>query len=222
MNVPQELRYTASHEWVKSEADGTVTVGITDHAQHELTDVVFVEPPKPGMQVRAGDQIAVVESVKAASDIYAPVSGEVVAINDDLEGEPALINTDPFGRGWIFKIKGGNAAELDALAQDRRDLADQVVPGVVAERVVDALEAVDVDDHHRPLAAVAGGEGDVLVELAAEAAPVEQPGERVVVGEVAQLGLGLLGVGQRLLDDPPVLGAQLLEHGGDRGVALDR
>ena len=110
--VPDHLRYRDSHEWIDPQ---TGTVGITDHAQHELTDVVFVEPPKVGAQVKAGDQIAVVESVKAASDIYAPVSGEVVEVNDALAGEPALINTDPFGRGWIFKVKAGNAAELDAL-----------------------------------------------------------------------------------------------------------
>lgn len=111
-NVPDQFRYRDSHEWIDPQ---TGSVGITDHAQHELTDVVFVEPPKIGAQVKAGDQVAVVESVKAASDIYAPVSGEVVAINDDLANEPALINTDPFGRGWIFKIKAGNSAELDAL-----------------------------------------------------------------------------------------------------------
>lgn len=111
-NVPEQLRYRDSHEWIDPQ---TGTVGITDHAQHELTDVVFVELPKLGGMVNAGDQVAVVESVKAASDIYAPVSGEVIAINDDLTGEPALINTDPFGRGWIFKVRAGNASELDAL-----------------------------------------------------------------------------------------------------------
>lgn len=111
-NVPDHLRYRDSHEWIDPE---TGTVGITDHAQLELTDVVFVEPPKLGIQVKAGDPVAVVESVKAASDIYAPVSGEVVGINESLVGEPALVNTDPFGHGWIFKIKAGDAAELDAL-----------------------------------------------------------------------------------------------------------
>ena len=107
------------------------------------------------------------------------------------------------------------------LAHDRGDVADQVVAGVVAERVVDRLEAVDVDDHHRALAAVAGGEGDVLVELGAEAAAVEQAGERVVIGEVAQLGLGLLGLGKRLSDDLAVLGVELGEHRLDRRIALD-
>lgn len=111
-NVPDHLRYRDSHEWIDPQ---TGAVGITDHAQHELTDVVFVEPPKIGARVLAGDQVAVVESVKAASDIYSPVSGEVVEINEDLASEPALINTDPFGRGWIFKIKTGNATELDEL-----------------------------------------------------------------------------------------------------------
>jgi glycine cleavage system H protein len=111
-HVPDHLRYRDSHEWFDPR---TGAVGITDHAQHELTDVVFVEPPKVGARVKAGDQVAVVESVKAASDIYAPVSGEVVEINGALAGEPALLNTDPFGRGWIFKIKAGDAAELNSL-----------------------------------------------------------------------------------------------------------
>ncbi|HEY2572899.1 MAG TPA: glycine cleavage system protein GcvH, partial [Verrucomicrobiaceae bacterium] len=105
-NVPDHLRYRESHEWINPQ---TGTVGITDHAQHELTDVVFVELPKIGTQTKAGDQVAVVESVKAASDIYAPVGGEIVAVNDALTGNPALINTDPFGEGWIFQIKTGNA-----------------------------------------------------------------------------------------------------------------
>lgn len=111
-NVPDLLRYRESHEWIDPQ---TGTVGITDHAQHELTDVVFVELPRIGAQVQAGDQVAVVESVKAASDIYAPASGEIIAVNDALTDNPALINTDPFGQGWIFKIKTGKAAELDAL-----------------------------------------------------------------------------------------------------------
>lgn len=111
-NVPDHLRYRESHEWIDPK---TGAVGITDHAQHELTDVVFVEPPKVGVQVKAGDPIGVVESVKAASDIYAPVSGEVVAVNDALAGDPALINTDPFGGGWILKIKPGNISDFDAL-----------------------------------------------------------------------------------------------------------
>jgi len=111
-NVPDQLRFRESHEWIDPE---TGTVGITDHAQHELTDVVFVEPPKVGTKVKAGDPVAVVESVKAASDIYAPVSGEIVEINEDLTGNPALVNTDPFGHGWIFKINPADPKDLDTL-----------------------------------------------------------------------------------------------------------
>src|SRR6187455_3533852 len=97
MNVPKDLRYTESHEWVKREADGTVSVGITDHAQEQLGDIVFVEPPKPGRKVQAGEAVGVVESVKAASDIYAPLSGEVVASNDALAGSPEQVNQDAYG-----------------------------------------------------------------------------------------------------------------------------
>ncbi len=104
MNVPDDLRYAESHEWVRVEGDNA-RVGITDHAQAELTDVVFVELPKVGAKATAKSQIAVVESVKAASDIYAPVSGSVLEVNKALEGNPALINTDPFGEGWIFVVK---------------------------------------------------------------------------------------------------------------------
>ena len=104
MNVPDDLHYAESHEWVRVEADNA-RVGITDHAQAELTDVVFVELPKVGAKATAKSQIAVVESVKAASDIYAPVSGTVLEVNKALEGNPALINTDPFGEGWIFVVK---------------------------------------------------------------------------------------------------------------------
>ena len=104
MNVPDDLFYTESHEWVRPEGENA-RVGITDHAQAELTDVVYVELPKIGAQAEARGQIAVVESVKAASDIYAPVKGIVVEVNKALEGNPALINTDPFGEGWIFVLK---------------------------------------------------------------------------------------------------------------------
>ena len=104
MNVPDDLYYTDSHEWVRVEG-GNARVGITDHAQAELTDVVYVELPKVGATAEAKGQIAVVESVKAASDIYAPVKGTVVEVNKALEGNPALINTDPFGEGWIFLVK---------------------------------------------------------------------------------------------------------------------
>ena len=113
-NIPDQLRYTASHEWIKVEGD-TGTVGITDHAQHELSDVVYVDLPKMGAQVTAGTVAAVIESVKAASDIYAPVSGEVVAINNELITQPQLVNGDPYGAAWLFRVKLSNPAELDAL-----------------------------------------------------------------------------------------------------------
>jgi glycine cleavage system H protein len=111
MIIPENLRYASSHEWILVEGD-TGTVGITDHAQAELTDIVFAEPPAIGKSVKAGDVAAVVESVKAASDIYAPVSGEVVERNEAIEADPSLLNTDPFGAGWIFKIRIADAAEL--------------------------------------------------------------------------------------------------------------
>jgi glycine cleavage system H protein len=114
MNVPQNLRYNTSHEWVLLEGD-VATIGISDHAQEELTDVVFVELPPVGKTVDAGDPTAVVESVKAASDIYAPIAGDVVEVNDAVEADPSLVNTDPYGKGWIFKLKVKNAAQLDAL-----------------------------------------------------------------------------------------------------------
>ena len=114
MNLPENLRYATSHEWILVEGD-TGTVGITDHAQAELTDIVFAEPPAMGKSVKAGDVAAVVESVKAASDIYAPVGGEVVERNEAIEADPSLLNTDPFGAGWIFKIRIADAAELAAL-----------------------------------------------------------------------------------------------------------
>jgi glycine cleavage system H protein len=112
-NVPDHLRYRDSHEWIDATQD-PAPVGITDHAQAELTDVVFVDPPKLG-QVTAGQQVCVIESVKAASDIYAPITGEIVEVNETLTGEPALLNTDPYGNGWIFKIKPANAADVDGL-----------------------------------------------------------------------------------------------------------
>ena len=113
-NVPDDLYYTESHEWVRIEG-GNARVGITDHAQAELTDVVFVELPKIGTQVEARGQIAVVESVKAASDIYAPVKGEVVEANEALSSNPALVNTDPFGDGWIFVLKMDSPDEAKKL-----------------------------------------------------------------------------------------------------------
>jgi glycine cleavage system H protein len=114
MNVPTDLHYNASHEWIRLEGD-IATVGITDHAQAELTDVVFVEPPAIGRTVDIGDPTAVVESVKAASDIYAPCSGEVVEINPEVENDPSLINTDPYGQGWIFKLRLSDPSQTTKL-----------------------------------------------------------------------------------------------------------
>ena len=113
-NIPAELRFAESHEWARLEADGTVTVGISDHAQEALGDVVFVELTEVGKVFAAQDQAGVVESVKAASDIYAPIGGEVIAVNEELGGSPELLNSDPYG-AWIFKIKPTDAAELDTL-----------------------------------------------------------------------------------------------------------
>ena len=113
-NVPADLRYAKSHEWVRVSGD-TGTVGITDHAQHELTDVVFVELPEVGRKVKAGEACAVVESVKTASDIYSPVSGEVVEVNKAAVDDPALVNREPFGGGWFFKIKLASPGEVNSL-----------------------------------------------------------------------------------------------------------
>ena len=122
MKVPSELRYTESHEWVRTESDGTVSVGITDHAQEQLGDIVFVEPPKPGRKVKAGEAVGVVESVKAASDIYSPVAGEIVSGNDALGGAPEGINEDAYA-AWIFRVKPDDAAAagklLDAAAYEK-------------------------------------------------------------------------------------------------------
>jgi glycine cleavage system H protein len=121
-NVPADLRYLKSHEWARLEADGTITIGISDHAQQALGDLVFVEAPEAGRRVRAGEACAVVESVKAASDVYSPVSGEVVAGNADLGGQPELINSDPYGAGWIMRVRPDDktqfAAMLDAKAYE--------------------------------------------------------------------------------------------------------
>jgi glycine cleavage system H protein len=114
-NTPTDLRYSKSHEWVKDEGDGTVTVGITAHAQELLGDLVFVDLPEAGSQVEAGNDCAVVESVKAASDVYSPVTGEVTEINEALDGAPETINEDAFGDGWMFKVKLDDAGELDGL-----------------------------------------------------------------------------------------------------------
>jgi glycine cleavage system H protein len=114
MNVPADLRYKSSHEWVRLEGD-IATVGISDHAQEELTDVVFVELPAVGRVVDADDPTAVVESVKAASDIYAPVAGEVIDVNPDVEADPSLVNSDPYGRGWIFKLRVRSEGDIETL-----------------------------------------------------------------------------------------------------------
>ena len=113
-NVPSDLKYAKSHEWVRAAGD-VATVGITDHAQHELTDVVFVELPELGRKLKVGEACAVVESVKTASDIYSPVSGEVTEVNKKVVENPALVNTDPYGGGWFFKVKLANAAEVGSL-----------------------------------------------------------------------------------------------------------
>lgn len=110
-NIPSELRYATTHEWVRSEGDGVFTVGITEHAQELLGDMVFLDLPDEGEAFAAGDDCAVAESVKAASDIYAPVGGEIVEINEELEASPELVNTDPYGDGWLFKIKAEDAEE---------------------------------------------------------------------------------------------------------------
>ena len=114
-NIPSDLRYRETHEWIRVGDDGAVLVGISDHAQEALGDMVFVELPEPGMSYDQGEACAVVESVKAASDIYAPVSGEVVAANDKLEDSPELVNSNPYGEGWLFKMLPSNQSELDGL-----------------------------------------------------------------------------------------------------------
>jgi glycine cleavage system H protein len=114
-NIPADLKYVASHEWLKLEDDGIITIGITDHAQDLLGDVVFVELPEVGRTVSADEEIAVVESVKAASDVYAPIAGEIVEINDELVDSPELANEDPYGKAWFFKIKPANVADYDDL-----------------------------------------------------------------------------------------------------------
>lgn len=114
MNVPKELRYTASHEWIRRESDGTLSIGITDHAQEQLGDIVFVEAPQAGRKVAAGEAVGVVESVKAASDIYAPVAGEVVSSNPDLGTAPEKVNADAYA-AWMYRIKPADAGDVDKL-----------------------------------------------------------------------------------------------------------
>jgi len=114
-NVPADLKYTRTHEWIRSLKDGTVEIGISDHAQHSLGDLVFVEVPEAGRQVGAGEPCAVVESVKAASDVYAPIAGEVIENNAELATTPELINQDAYGKGWMYRLKPANAAVLNEL-----------------------------------------------------------------------------------------------------------
>ena len=114
-NVPTELKYATSHEWVRDAGNGVYVVGITEHAQELLGDMVFVDLPEVGTTVSAGDDCAVAESVKAASDIYAPISGEIIAVNGELESSPELVNSEPYGEGWLFRITASDAAELDKL-----------------------------------------------------------------------------------------------------------
>lgn len=111
--IRTEMKYLSSHEWARLEEDGTVTIGISDHAQEALGDVVFVETPEVGSSVTAGEEAGVVESVKAASDIYSPVSGEVIAVNAALEDEPEIVNGSPYDDGWFFKVKPSDVSELD-------------------------------------------------------------------------------------------------------------
>ena len=126
-HTPSELKYASSHEWARLEEDGTVTVGITDHAQEALGDVVFVELPEVGTLLAAAEETGVVESVKAASDIYAPLGGEVIAINERLEDEPETVNADPYNDGWFYRLKPSDTAELEALlsAEDYQQQCDE-------------------------------------------------------------------------------------------------
>lgn len=112
-NIPTELKYTSSHEWIRAEDNGSYTIGISEHAQELLGDMVFIELPEVGDSVSAGDECAVAESVKAASDIYAPLSGEVIAVNEALEDSPELVNTDAFGDGWLMRIMPSDTTELE-------------------------------------------------------------------------------------------------------------
>ena len=115
MNLPEDLKYTAEHEWVRAADGHTVRVGITDYAQGELGDIVYIELPKVGTKFGKHDVFGTIEAVKAVSELFAPISGEVVAINERLDKEPALVNSDPYGAGWMIKVRPSNASEVDAL-----------------------------------------------------------------------------------------------------------
>ena len=114
-NIPSELKYNKSHEWVRREADGSVTVGITDHAQDLLGDMVYVELPEAGRSLKAGEECAVVESVKAASDVYAPLSGEVLEVNEALQDSPEIVNQNPYGDGWLFRMQVSDASAIEMM-----------------------------------------------------------------------------------------------------------
>ena len=126
-HLPADLKYLSSHEWLRLESDGTAYVGITDHAQEQMGDLVYVECPEVGTEFSAGDEAGVVESVKAASDIYCPVSGEVVAINERLEDTPELVNEDPYGDGWMFQIRVSDKSEIEDMlsAEDYQAQIDE-------------------------------------------------------------------------------------------------
>ena len=115
MSVPENLKYAKSHEWVRDDGDGVVTIGISDFAQEKMTELVYVELPEADRSVAAGEEVAVVESVKSASDIYSPVSGTVIEVNAGLEDDPTLVNTDPYGDGWLFRIRLSESPGLEAL-----------------------------------------------------------------------------------------------------------
>lgn len=123
--IPKDLRYLSSHEWVRVEDDGTAYVGITDHAQHAMGDLVYVELPEVGAKLTQGEEVGVVESVKAASDIYAPLSGTVIAINEALEDAPETINSDPYGDGWMYRLKPDDLGEQEELL-DAEEYAEQL------------------------------------------------------------------------------------------------
>ena len=126
-NIPDDLHYTKTHEWVKQDADGTVTVDVSDHAQNLLGDMVFIELPDVGAEYNTGDDCAVVESVKAASDVYCPVSGEIIETNEALVDAPEMVNQDPYGDGWLFKLKPNDAGEVEDLlnAEAYKELAEE-------------------------------------------------------------------------------------------------
>lgn len=126
-NIPSELRYANSHEWVRPEGDDVYTIGISEHAQELLGEMVFVEVPDVDSAVSAGDEIAVVESVKAASDVYSPISGTVIAVNEELEDSPEQVNNDPYGDGWLFKLKASEPSEVEDLltADDYRNSIEE-------------------------------------------------------------------------------------------------